>query len=51
MKITLDTNVLISATFWDGDFIITNDNHLLKLKKFEDIRIISPKEFISLFQA
>ena len=59
MKITVDINVLISATFWlddnkilecdstgEVDFIITNNSHLLNLKEFDEVRIISPNEFL-----
>lgn len=28
------------------DFIISNDNHLLRIKEFEGIKIVSPKEFL-----
>lgn len=35
-KVVLDTN------------IITNDKHLLKLKEFKGIKIITPEEFLKL---
>ena len=40
-----DNKVLECAKAGGVDFIISNDNHLLKLKKFEKIKIVSPKEF------
>jgi len=94
MKITADTNILISAIFWLGkslegmlsvekiisistiveplakieiikediedniilecakegnaDYIISQDKHLLKLRQFENIKIITPEEFLRL---
>lgn len=63
MKVVLDTNVLISATFWEGDsdddkflecavegnanFIVSQDSHLLKLKEFRGIRILTPSAFLT----
>jgi len=48
MKVTTDPNILVSATFWTGnsDFIITYDFYLLK--QFENIKIITPEEFLKL---
>lgn len=68
MKVVLDTNILISGTYWEGDafrilqlieqkmecameaqadYIVTYDaTHLLKLKEFEGIKIVSPTEFL-----
>lgn len=42
-----DNRILECATASDSKFIITNDNHLLRLKKFRDIIIISPKQFLT----
>ncbi len=102
MKITVDTNILVSATFWYGDsneiierverkeielilskeiieeftrvlrnvvkedsddnkilecakagkvdFIVSNDNHLLKLKEFEGIKILSSADFLKIIK-
>jgi len=41
-----DNKILECAKEGKADFIITNDNHLLKLKEFEGIKIITPKEFL-----
>jgi len=31
-----------------AEFIITGDPHLLKLKKFKDVKIITAKEFLEI---
>ncbi len=41
-----DNKILECAKAGNVDFIITNDNHLLKLKDFEGIKIITPKDFM-----
>jgi len=41
-----DNKIIECAKEGKSDFIITNDNHLLKLKEFEGIRIVTPKEFL-----
>ena len=41
-----DDMVLECAASCKANYIITGDNHLLKLKKFEKILIITPKEFL-----
>lgn len=41
-----DNKILECAKSGDVDFIVTNDNHLLKLNQFEKIRIVSPREFL-----
>ena len=44
-----DDNKFIEAGFYGkADFIISQDKHLLKLEKYQGIRIISPKEIITL---
>lgn len=44
-----DDNKIIECAFTaKADFIITNDNHLLKLKEALEIKIIKPKEFLEL---
>lgn len=42
-----DNRFLEAAIESNVDFIISGDNHLLKLKSFRNIPIISPKEFLS----
>ncbi|MBC7334217.1 MAG: putative toxin-antitoxin system toxin component, PIN family [Actinobacteria bacterium] len=40
-----DDNVLAAAIFEKVDCIVTGDKDLLIIKKFEDIKILSPKDF------
>ena len=40
--------ILECAVESKADFIVTGDNHLLKLREFRKIRILSPKEFLML---
>jgi len=42
-----DNKVLECAKAGNVDFIITNDNHLLKLEEFEGIKIITPNYFLN----
>ncbi len=41
-----DNKILECAKAGKADYIVTNDNHLLKLKEFEGIKIIKPDEFL-----
>ena len=41
-----DNKILECAVACKADFIVTGDNHLLKLREFRKIRIVSPKEFL-----
>jgi putative PIN family toxin of toxin-antitoxin system len=41
-----DNKFLECAFFGKADFIISGDEHLLKLKRFRKIPIISPREFL-----
>ncbi len=43
-----DNKILECAKEGKSEFIITKDNHLLKLKQFEGIKIITPEEFLKL---
>ncbi len=43
-----DNIVLECAAEGKVDFIITQDKHLLKLKEFKGIKIVTPKEFLDL---
>lgn len=42
-----DNKILECAVAGNVDYIISNDNHLLKLKEFQKIKIITPKEFVN----
>ena len=41
-----DNKFIEAAVEGKADYIITQDNHLLKIKEFRGIRIISPEEFL-----
>ena len=43
-----DNIILTSAISGNADFIISGDEHLLNLKKFKNIKILSANNFISL---
>ena len=43
-----DDMILECALGADAEFVITGDNHLLKLKNFKGIKILTPKEFLDL---
>lgn len=43
-----DNKFLECALIAKADYIISGDKHLLKLKKFQDINIVSPKEFLGI---
>lgn len=45
-----DDKILLCALSSGADFIISGDNHLLKLKKFEGIPIINPRQFLEKFK-
>ena len=42
-----DDKVIECAMACNADFIVTGDNHLLKLKDFKGIKIVSPKDFLT----
>lgn len=42
-----DNFILECAVEGKVDYIISKDNHLLKLNEFEDIKIITPEKFIA----
>lgn len=41
-----DNKILACALEGNSEYLITNDNHLLKLKIFKGIKIITPTEFV-----
>lgn len=45
-----DDKILECALSCKADFVVTQDNHLLKLKDFKGIRIITAKEFLELIK-
>jgi len=51
IKEDMDDNKVLEAAI-DGkiDYIVSGDEHLLKLKEFKDIKIVNVKEFLSLIK-
>jgi putative PIN family toxin of toxin-antitoxin system len=43
-----DNRILECAAASKAEFIITGDNHLLKLKRFRNTRILKPEQFLKL---
>ena len=46
-----DDKFIIAAIEGLADYIVSGDQHLLELKKYENIKIISPKEFVEILEA
>jgi uncharacterized protein len=45
----LDDNIIINCAVAGGvDYIISNDKHLLDLKEFRGIKIVTPAEFLEI---
>jgi len=44
-----DDKFIECAVEGESDYIITNDKHLLKIKEFEGIKIITPMAFLKIF--
>lgn len=42
-----DNKVLECAIAGKVDFIVSSDNHLLKLKEFKKIKLVTPSEFLA----
>jgi len=46
-----DDNKFIEAALeGEADYIVTQDRHLLKLKEFEGIKIVTPEEFLRILK-
>ena len=45
-----DDMVLECAVEGKADFIVSGDPHLLKLKEFRSIKIVTPKQFLDLLR-
>jgi putative PIN family toxin of toxin-antitoxin system len=45
-----DNRILECAQACRARFLITGDDHLLRMKRFEDVEIIFPRTFLSLLQ-
>ncbi len=44
-----DNKILECAVDSNSEYIITYDQHLLKLKEFQGIKIVKPEEFLEIF--
>ena len=42
-----DNKFIEAAVAGKADYIVTQDNHLLKIKEFRGIKILTPEEFLS----
>lgn len=46
-----DDNIVIAcAVKADADYIVSGDPHLKKLKEYQDIKIVSPREFLKILE-
>lgn len=45
-----DNRILDCALQAKAEFIVSGDRHLLKLKKFKKIKIMTPREFLDIFR-
>lgn len=45
-----DNKFLECAVVADSDYIITGDKHLLKLKRFEEVKIVTPADFLKILK-
>jgi len=43
-----DDRILEAALAAEADCIVTGDKHLLRIKKYKDINILSPREFLDI---
>lgn len=43
-----DNKIIECAVAGNADYIVTQDNHLLKLKEFQGIKIVKPEELIKI---
>lgn len=44
-----DNKFLEAAIAGNADYIVSGDKHVLKLKKFKDILIVTPAEFLEVY--
>jgi putative PIN family toxin of toxin-antitoxin system len=45
-----DNKILESAVAADCEYLITSDNHLLKLQKYDNVKIVTPSAFWGVYQ-
>ena len=44
-----DNRILECAETANADYIISGDRHLINLENYNDIKIVSPKEFLEIY--
>jgi len=51
-RVVIDTNnpFLATAVFVEAHYLISRDKDLLVLKKFHEVKIVKPEEFIKLYK-
>jgi len=45
-----DINVLLCALSGKADFLVTGDNDLLEIKTFQEIKIVTPRDFLTFLE-
>ncbi len=45
-----DDKFLYAALYGRADYIVSGDNHLLDLKEYEGIKIVTPKDFLAVLE-
>ena len=45
-----DNKILESAVESDSEYLITSDNHLLKIEQYDDIKIVTPSQFWRIYE-
>jgi len=45
----MDNRIIECAIAGGASYLVTKDRHLLKLKKYKNVEIVTPREFLSLF--
>lgn len=44
-----DNKIIEAAVEAEADYIITGDKHLLQIKKYQNVKIVSPSYFLSIY--
>lgn len=44
-----DNKIIEAAMVSNADYIITGDKHLLKIKKYQEVQIVTPTQFFSIY--
>jgi len=46
-----DNQILACALEGKAEFLVTGDHHLLKLRRVQETRIVTPREFLAILDA